>query len=98
VFPQADVECNIYMEVPVDLGLKADKKKYCLKLIKNIHGTKQAGRVWNKHVNKGLLELGYKPSIIDLCVYYCGRTVFMIYIDDGIFAGPDRSKIEMLIN
>jgi hypothetical protein len=93
-FPQADVECDIYMEVPVGFMLPGDKKKYCLKLNKNIYGTKQAGRVWNKHVNKGLLELGYKPSIIDPCVYYRGKTVFMIYVDDGIFAGPDRGEIE----
>jgi hypothetical protein len=85
------------MEVPVGFVLQGDKKKCCLKLIKNIYGTKQAGRVWNKHVNKGLLELGYKPSIMDPCVYYRGKTVFMIYVDNGIFAGPDRSKIEMLI-
>jgi hypothetical protein len=96
-FPQADVECDIYMEVPVEFVLPGDKKKYCLKLIKNIYGTKQAGRVWNRHVKKGLLELGYKPSIIDPCVYYRRKTVFMIYVDDGIFAGPDRGEIERLI-
>jgi hypothetical protein len=96
-FPQADVECDIYMEVPVGFVLRGDKKKYCLKLIKNIYGTKQAGRVGNKHVNKGLLEQGYKPSIIDPCVYYRGKTVFMIYVDNGIFAGPDRGEIETLI-
>jgi hypothetical protein len=29
-------------------------------------------------------------------VYYRGKTVFMIYVDDGIFAGPDRKEIEHL--
>jgi hypothetical protein len=52
-FPQADVECDIYMEVPVGFNLKKKKKESCLKLHKNIYGTKQAGPVWNKHVNKG---------------------------------------------
>jgi hypothetical protein len=77
-FPQADVECDIFMEIPVGFELKGNKKLYCLKLRKNIYGTKQAGRVWNKFVNKGLLELGYKPSIINPCVYYWDQTVFMI--------------------
>jgi hypothetical protein len=96
-FPQADVECDIYMEVPPGFDLKGQKKKYCLKLKKNIYGTKQAGRVWNKHLNKGLIKLGYKPSLIDPCVYYKGETVFMLYVDDGIFAGPNKDEIEGLI-
>ena len=96
-FPQADVECDIYMEIPVGFVLTGNKKKYCLKLRKNIYGTKQAGRVWNKHVHKGLLKLGYKASKVDPCVYYKGQTVFMIYVDDGIFAGHDKKEIEGLI-
>jgi hypothetical protein len=96
-FPQADVECDIYMEVPHGFDLNEAKKKFCLKLKKNIYGTKQAGRVWNKHLNKGLKKLGYTPSLIDPCVYYKGKTVFMLYVDDGIFAGPDQEEIQGLI-
>jgi hypothetical protein len=96
-FPQADVECDIYMEVPHGFDLNEAKKKFCLKLKKNIYGTKQAGRVWNKHLDKGLKKLGYKPSLIDPCVYYKGKTVFMLYVDDGIFAGPDQEEIQGLI-
>jgi hypothetical protein len=76
-FPQADVECDIYMEVPPGFNVKGEKKKYCLKLKKNIYGTKQAGRIWNKHLHKGLTKLGYVSSRIDPCVYYKGQTVFM---------------------
>jgi hypothetical protein len=96
-FPQADVECDIYMEVPVGFDLKQKKKDFCLKLRKNIYGTKQAGRVWNRHVNKGLRKLGFKASLIDSCVYYHGKTTFMLYVDDGIFVGPDKEEIATLI-
>jgi hypothetical protein len=71
-FPQADVECDLYMEVPPRFNINKEKKKYCLKLRKNIYGTKQAGRVWNKHLDKGLTKLGYVASKIDPCVYYKG--------------------------
>jgi len=30
---------------------------HVLKLLKNIYGLKQAGRLWNKHIHTGLLEL-----------------------------------------
>jgi hypothetical protein len=85
------------MEVPVGFDLKGKKKEFCLKLRNNIYGTKQAGRVWNKHLNKGLTKLGFKVSAVDPCVYYHGHAVFMLYIDDGIFAGPSKSEIAMLI-
>jgi hypothetical protein len=31
-----------------------------LKLIKNLYRQKQAGRVWNQHQHKNLLDLGWK--------------------------------------
>jgi hypothetical protein len=40
-FPQADVECNIYMEVPVGFDLKQKKKDLCLKLRKNMAPNRQ---------------------------------------------------------
>jgi hypothetical protein len=85
------------MEVPVGLDLRQKKKDLWLKLRKNIYGTKQAGRVWNKHVNKGLTKLGFKASLVDSCVYYHVKTTFMIYVDGGIFTGPDKDKIATLI-
>jgi hypothetical protein len=45
-YPQAPVETDIYMELPQ--GIKTatgDSKDHVLKLLKNIYGQKQAGRV-----------------------------------------------------
>jgi hypothetical protein len=64
---------------------------------KKEHGTKQAGRVWNRHVNEGLTALGFKASLVDSCVYYHGKTTFMLYVEDGIFVGPDKEEIITLI-
>ncbi len=47
-YPQAPVETDIYMELPQ--GIKTatgNSKDHILKLLKNIYGQKQAGRVWN---------------------------------------------------
>jgi hypothetical protein len=48
-------------------------------------------------VNKGLTKLGFKASLVDSCVYYHGKTTFMLYVNDGIFAGPDKEEIATLI-
>ena len=67
------------------------------KLLKNIYGTKQAGRIWNKQIHSGLLERGYVHSSSDPCVYYIQDTVFLLYVDDGIFNGPNQENITPLI-
>jgi hypothetical protein len=46
-FPQADVECDLFMKLP-PCGLVfegADHSTHCVKLIKNLYGQKQVGRV-----------------------------------------------------
>jgi hypothetical protein len=96
-YPQADVECEMYMEIPRGFEHAGSRKTHALKLIKNIYGTRQAGRVWNQHIHNGLLERGYVQSTVDHCVYYHGKTVFLLYVDDGIFAGPDADAIDALI-
>jgi hypothetical protein len=42
-FPQADVECDIYMEVPVGFDLRQKKKDFCLKLRKKSTGLNRPG-------------------------------------------------------
>jgi hypothetical protein len=56
-----------------------DRKKYVLKLEKNLYGQKQAGRVWYQHLKKNLLKSGFKASNIDECVFYYGKTIFIVY-------------------
>jgi len=71
-YQQANVEGDIYMRMPHGFKLNdgRDRKSHVLKLIKNIYGLKQAGRVWNQHLDKGMTELGYRKSKIDPCLYY----------------------------
>ena len=93
-YPQADVECNLYLEVPQGFEFEVSRKTHCLKLVKNLYGSKAAGRVWQQHLFKGLDELGFVQSGTDKCVFYRGTTTFMIYTYDGIFCGPDEAEIE----
>jgi len=74
-----------------------DRKNYVLKLEKNLYGQKQAGRVWYLHLKKNLLKIGFKPSKIDECVFYYGKTIFIVYTDDTILIGPDQQEIDDLI-
>jgi hypothetical protein len=73
------------MELPCGLTFeRVQHNTRCLKLIKNLHGQKQANRVWNEYLVKGLIERGVVPSKVDECVFYKGKTILLIYIDDGL--------------
>jgi len=86
-FPQTDIEYDIYMEIPAGGYLGVSRKTKCLKLIKNLHGQKQAGRVWNQCMHDGLVAHGFEQSDVDMCVYYMESVVLMICTDDGVDPG-----------
>ncbi len=102
-FTQADIERDLYMKLPAGFVVPGktltdeERKKYVLKLEKNLYGQKQAGRVWYQHLKRNLLKLGFKASNIDECVFYYGSTIFVVYTDDTILIGPDQKEIEELI-
>ena len=60
-YPQADVECELYVKLPRGFHLPGKvRSEYCLKVLKNLYGSKQAaGLVWNEHLYAGLTKLGF---------------------------------------
>jgi hypothetical protein len=98
-YPQAPVEKELYMTIPkvfqIDEGNLED---YVLNVHKNIYGQKQAGRVWNKYLVDQLInKLGFVQSKTDECIFYRGKTIYALYTDDSILAGPDEKKIEQKV-
>ncbi len=52
---------------------------YALKLIKNLYGQKQGGRVWNEYPTSKLVdELGFTQSIIDPCVLVKASSAWIV--------------------
>jgi hypothetical protein len=51
------------MEIPH--GFEFEGSRHCLHIKKNLYGQKQAGRVWNKHLRKGLVQMGFRLSSVD---------------------------------
>ena len=97
-YPQAPIETDIYMELPQGIKTKTgNSKDHVLKLLKNIYGQKQAGRVWNSFLVDKLVSLGYTTSLIDDCVFFRGDIIFMVYVDDGIFLGNNDAQLQQAI-
>jgi hypothetical protein len=98
-FPQAPVERVLYMSIPKGFEIEdGNTRDYVLQLHKNVYGQKQAGRVWNQHLVKKLTkELKFEQSKVDECVFYRGTTMYALYTDDSILAGPDQKEINQII-
>jgi Reverse transcriptase (RNA-dependent DNA polymerase) len=64
-FPQADIECEMFMEIPAGFNVNGSRKDHCLRLKKNLYGQRQAGRVWNQYLDDGLIARGFVQSKVD---------------------------------
>ena len=84
------------MRIP--FGFKVNQLgKYLLQLVKNVHGLKDAGRTWNQHLKKELLERDFKQSKVDPCVFFKGNLIIVIYVDDVIAFCPTDEPIDNFI-
>jgi hypothetical protein len=97
-YPQAPIETDIYMALLQGGKTATGNSKYhVIKLLKNIYGQKQAGRVWNSFLVDKLTSLGYISSLIDDCVILRDDVIFMVYMDNGIFLGNDDAQLQQAI-
>ena len=98
-YAQAPIECDMYMELPPGIETKhGNSKDYVLKLLANLYGQKQAGRVWNQYMTDKLRDIGFQQSQIDECVFYRDDIIFIVYVDDGLFFGSDDDVLTQVIS
>eukprot|EP00957_Ditylum_brightwellii_P194987 14856263-Ditylum_brightwellii.AAC.1 len=96
-YTQANAEFDLYMRLPKGVEVADTTEPYLLKLLKNLYGSRQAGKVWADHLKKGLTTIDFQPSLIDDCLWYRDDVIFMFYVDDRIFVSPDDKQIQQTI-
>ena len=96
-YTQAEVETDMYMEIPKGYKVDGDPGDFVLKIHKNIYGQKQAGLIWNKHLIQRLKQVGLEQCDTDPCVFTKGKIVYILYTDDSILMGPDAKELDDLI-
>lgn len=57
-------------------GYEIKDCRYACKLNKSICGLKQAARVWNEQLHETIIELGFKQSEVDSCLYFTNKRRF----------------------
>jgi hypothetical protein len=82
-FPQADVDVQIYMDIPYGFPVKGSSERHVLELKKNFYGLKQAGKTWFDYLSTTLVQdMGFTQSKLDQCVFYRDGMVFIVWVDD----------------
>jgi len=98
-FPQAPVEKPLYLKIPTGFRMsQGNPKDFVLRVDRNVYGQRQAGRIWNKYLVDILTkDLRFKQSSYDECIFYRGSSIYLLYTDDSILAGPNRDELETII-
>ena len=75
-----------------------NRSDYVLNLKKNLYGLKQASYNGNELLKAGLMQLAFKQSKADTCMYFKDNVICAINVDDTICWPPDYYKIDQTIS
>ena len=87
-YPQEEIyNNNIYMDITYFVEGRW-VKAVVLKIIANLYGKTQVGRVWNDYLARGLKLIGFHQSEIDRLIFFIDIIIFVVYMDGRIFVSP----------
>jgi hypothetical protein len=108
-YTQAPLDCPIYMEVPAGYSIQNGELTFTgegnknvdltwvLELQQNMYGLKQAGCNWYQRLHQELLQLGFRQSKVDKCLFYTTNCIIVIYVDDCPLFSPNDSTLNGII-
>ena len=111
LFANIDDE-NLFLSLPKNVTdiLINNNKKYrkfinnkgviCVKLRKAIYGLKQSPRLWFEYLKKVFINLGYKITTLENCLYFknykTNQTFIIFHVDDIIISTNNESEIKLI--
>jgi Reverse transcriptase (RNA-dependent DNA polymerase) len=100
-YPQADVETEIYRDLPIGyeefLAPNKHRDDCVLLLQKNMYGLKQAGSMWFQHLRSRLVNHGFTQNKHDHCMFSNQQMVINCVRHDCLIWGKDKDKIIKVI-
>ena len=90
-----ELDEELYMLPPSGVPIQPG---YCWHLKRSLYGLKQAGRTWNKTLDRKLRELGFVRLDAETCLYLFrkeGQICFLVvYVDDLLLAASTRKFMD----
>jgi len=72
-------------------------QEYALRLKKNLYRLHQAGYNWHEKFKTGLLQRGFRQSIVDPCLFLRSNCILIVYVDDCLLFSKEPSVLDTLI-
>ncbi|MGH3055543.1 MAG: reverse transcriptase domain-containing protein, partial [Gaiellaceae bacterium] len=95
-FAQARLKEPIYVEIPRGFSSNYDGNKV-LKLNSSLYGLRRAAERWFDKLSNGLKKRGFRQSSVDPCLFFHGKMICLIYVDDCLFFARKESDIHTMI-
>jgi Reverse transcriptase (RNA-dependent DNA polymerase) len=92
-FVQADIDMDVYVEMP--RGFAQPGK--VLKLMKSLYGLRQSPRNYFNHLSAKLTKLGFVPSDADPCLFVSDKCICLVYVDDTLFFARSQTDIDEIV-
>ncbi|GJZ47302.1 zinc finger, CCHC-type containing protein [Tanacetum coccineum] len=98
IFLYGDLEEEVYLKQPEGFVMLGNQHKVC-KLVKSLHGLKQAPKQWHQKFDEVVLSNGFLLNQSNKCVYRkfdgSGRGVIIcLYVDDLLIFGTDQNQVD----
>ena len=93
-FPQADLDVDVFMELPPGFDMNGSSGSHVIKLNKSLYGLCQSSHNWWNLLKSSLETRGYdNQSATDPCVFIGKESVVLVYVDDCIIFSRKNSGI-----
>jgi hypothetical protein len=92
VFAQAEMKKEVYVDPP-KLFAPGNRTDRVLRLLKSLYGLKHAPKTFYKKLSAGFKQRGFTQSKHDARLFLKTGLIYVIYVDETIFAGPNADQI-----
>ncbi|KAG7343789.1 reverse transcriptase RNA-dependent DNA polymerase [Nitzschia inconspicua] len=92
-FVQADIDMDVYVEMPRGFSQKGK----VLKLKKSLYGLKQSPRNYFNHLSSKLNQLGFTASDADPCLFVSDKCICLVYVDDTLLYARSQKDLDDVV-
>ena len=92
-FLHGDIDEIVYVIPPDGSGIELQSGQ-ALKLKKGLYGRKQAPSLWYEKWSSVMKAIGFKALPADNYLFRYGKVWVLLYVDDVIIMGPERTEVE----
>lgn len=95
-FLNGDLPEPVFMEIPDGVKVNCKpKSEYICKLVKSLYGLREAPKCWYEKLHFHLLDLGFKRSQSDPCLYFNKNIYLLLHVDDIMLFSKCNQKLRI---